>query len=66
MQHTQIDCNKKKIEVVNCKIRETKKVNIKSRFHHYSAKEVYNGVNKAVLMMTKSNLNDSIMRKKRK
>ena len=65
MQCTQISCNKRGTEITSHKIREVKKVNMKSRLHHYNAKKVYNRVYKAVLTTVKSCLNNDITKKKK-
>ena len=50
----------KKTEITNCKIKEVKEINIKLKIYCCNIKQVYNKANKAVLMITKNNLNNDI------
>ena len=66
MQHTQISCNKKETEIADCETEEAKKINMKSKLHCCSTKEKYNRSYKAVLTTVKSDLDNDIIKKKRK
>ena len=54
------------MEITNCKARRANEVDIKSRLHCCSVKQKYNEKNEAVLMITVSNINDDVMKKRRK
>ena len=66
MQHTQINCNKKKTEIADYKIKKTKKINIKLKLCCCSIKKMYNKVYKTILITIKNCLNNDIIKKKRK
>ena len=54
------------MEIADYKVREAKKINIKSKLHYCNTEKVYNGLYETVLTTVKSSLNNDITKKKRK